>query len=134
MRRSKLPKLQSFLVGALLLFQFSSPCRALVEPEVEAWQELVAAVEQSIPMFGSSLPSDAVQGVGNFASSMAYAPLSELMEELELRRDLKFKYFTPWHVKDKTAVSRCGIDDICIEMSILAKPMVDVRDDHLVTQ
>ena len=104
MRRSKLPKLQSFLVGALLLFQFSSPCRALVEPEVEAWQELVAAVEQSIPMFGSSLPSDAVQGVGNFASSMAYAPLSELMEELELRRDLKFKYFTPWHVKDKTAL------------------------------
>ena len=101
---SKFPKLRSLFLSTLLVLQFSSPSRALVEPEVEAWQELVAAVEESIPLLGSSIPSDAVQGVGNFASSMAFAPLSDLMQELELRRGLKFKYFTPWHVKDKTAL------------------------------
>lgn len=76
--------------------------QALVEPEVEAWQELVEDLEQG---FGPIPVAEAASEFGNFGSSLAAAPFSDLMEELELRRGLKFKYFTPWHVKDKTGFS-----------------------------
>ena len=77
------------------------PVSALVEPEVEAWQEYVRQIEEAFPFGGAEILPDAGQAVGQLASDAVAAPLAELMSELEMRRDLEFKYFTPWHVKDK---------------------------------
>ena len=78
------------------------PVSALVEPEVEAWQEYVRQIEEAFPFQGAEILPDAGQAVGQLASDAVAAPLAGLMTELEMRRDLEFKYFTPWHVKDKS--------------------------------
>jgi len=73
----------------------------LVEPEVKAWQQLVVRIQDQFAVEGADILAEAAESVGELGSELAAAPFSELMAELEERRGLKFKYFTPWHVKDK---------------------------------
>lgn len=98
-----MPRLIAPLLLAVLL---SSPALALVEPEVAEWQQVVEQAKWSLPGVGGDLMSDAAGQVGHMGSEMAAAPLRDLMSELETRRGLKFRYFTPWHVKSKTAFRR----------------------------
>jgi hypothetical protein len=86
----------------LLSLWLSVSALALVEPEVEAWQEYTEQIREAFSFTGGEILTDAADAVGSTASASVAAPLSELMSELELRRDLEFKYFTPWHVKTKT--------------------------------
>lgn len=88
-------------LALFLIFWLSGSSSALVEPEMEAWQEYSRQVKAAFPFVGAEIFGQAVDGVGEMASEAVAAPLSELMSELEQRRDLKFKYFTPWHVKNK---------------------------------
>lgn len=90
----------SALIALLIWLLAASPVLALVEPEVESWQQLVKEVE-SLPGPLGSLLGEALNETGGLAGEMASAPLASLMSELELRRGLKFKYFTPWHVKNR---------------------------------
>lgn len=84
----------------------ANPVQALVEPEVEAWQELVAALEEAFPLPGAEILPEATAELGHLVSALTAAPLSDLMADLEQRRGLSFKYFTPWHVKDKEQLRR----------------------------
>lgn len=79
------------------------PASALVEPEVEGWDQLTRQLEQSLPGPAGQFLGSAASGLGALGGELAAAPLRELMTELETRRGLKFKYFTPWHSKDKQA-------------------------------
>ncbi|MFA5507935.1 MAG: hypothetical protein WC314_25920 [Vulcanimicrobiota bacterium] len=85
-----------------ILLLLGQPAAALVEPEIEAWQEYVRQVEDALPFWGSEIVVDAALGVGETASRAVAAPLASEMAQLEQRRNLKFKYFTPWHVKTKS--------------------------------
>ena len=69
---------------------------------MEAWQEFRRIVRQDFSFVGGEIFGQAADGIGAVASASVAAPLSEFMSELELRRDLEFKYFTPWHVKTKS--------------------------------
>jgi hypothetical protein len=86
----------------ILCLCFSGSALALVEPEVEAWHDFVQEIEDTFPFPGGEIFVDAANGVGTLASESVAAPLSGYMSELEMRRDLEFKYFTPWHVKNKS--------------------------------
>lgn len=79
----------------------TTPVLALVEPEVKAWQEMVQDAEQACQVPGSEILVEALEELGGLAAALVDAPLHDLMVELEQRRDLEFKYFTPWHVKDR---------------------------------
>jgi hypothetical protein len=79
----------------------SRPALALVEPEVEAWQQFLGEIQREFDVVGGEILTDAASEVGRLGSDLASAPFSELMSELEERRGLEFKYFTPWHVKDR---------------------------------
>ncbi len=74
---------------------------ALVDPEVRDWHEMVVAAQDVSRVPGSELFPEALAALGELGSALAKAPLAETMSELEERRDLKFLYFTPWHVKNK---------------------------------
>lgn len=89
------------LLSLGLLLILLSPAQALVEPEVEGWQDLVAAARDVCQLPGTELLAEALDEVGGLSSEAMSAPLAGLMSELEERRGLKFKYFTPWHVKDR---------------------------------
>lgn len=102
----KLAAIPVLLVALVTIPLLSAPSLALVEPESEAWQKYVGDLRSQFSFPGGELFVDAAQEVGNFAGSFAAAPLADLMEELEKRRGLNFKYFTPWHVKDKAGLRR----------------------------
>jgi len=89
------------LFPILVLLATLSPLQALVEPEVEAWSQFVEVVNEELGVPGGEMLPYSVGQVGELASALASAPLSHFMEELEQRRGLKFRYFTPWHVKDR---------------------------------
>ncbi len=78
-----------------------SPASALVEPEIEEWQTLLKAVSEVCQVPGSEIFPESIEELGRMGAALVDAPLHELMIELEERRDLKFRYFTPWHVKDR---------------------------------
>lgn len=86
---------------AVLSACLSLPGWTLVDPEIEVWQELCASVKSELGFLGETTLGEALPAVGDLSASFARAPLADLMVELEGRRDLKFKYFTPWHVKSK---------------------------------
>lgn len=98
--------LSHVILSLSLMGLLVSPALSLVEPEVEEWQKLLGFTEEILPPFGGELVTEALQEFGQMGSAMMSAPLSELMVELEQRRGLKFKYFTPWHVKDKRELRR----------------------------
>lgn len=79
----------------------AQPRPGLVQPEVKGWQTTVAAVREVCEVPGSELFPEALEQLGGLGGALMDAPLHDLMIELEQRRDLKFKYFTPWHVKDR---------------------------------
>lgn len=88
--------------AALAALWFSlAPAHALVEPKVEGWEMAVEAARQVCHMPGSELFPEAMDELGALGSALADAPLHKLMVELEQRRNLEFRYFTPWHVKDR---------------------------------
>ncbi len=78
-----------------------APSHALVEPKVEGWEAAVEAARQLCTAPGSDLIPEALEEFGALSSALVDAPLHDLMVELEERRNLKFLYFTPWHVKDR---------------------------------
>lgn len=88
------------LIAALLLC-LALPGWSLVDPEVEAWAEMVQDVQQALELPGTSMLGEGLEEIGVLGTALARAPLSKYMVELEQRRGLKFKYFTPWHIKDK---------------------------------
>ena len=97
------PKLiQRLVLTCCVTFWLSLPSWGLVDPELDVWQELCTEVKGDLGILGDTLLGEALSEVGELAASLNKAPLAELMAELEVRRDLKFKYFTPWHVKSKT--------------------------------
>ena len=90
------------LLGVWFFWFCLMPAQALVEPEVEGWQDLVQAAREVCEVPGSELFPEALDQLGGLGGALVDAPLHDLMIELEQRRNLKFKYFTPWHVKDRT--------------------------------
>lgn len=89
------------LLSTALVFALFSPAQALVEPEIEAWSDVVSAAREVCQGPGVGALPEALDELGGLASDLMSAPLDDLMVELEERRGLKFKYFTPWHVKDR---------------------------------
>lgn len=102
MRRIKL----SLLCCALMLSVGVLPSSALVEPEVEGWSEVVQGLKTALPGPAGELLGESGSEFGVLGQELAAAPLRDLMTELEIRRGLKFKYFTPWHSKNKTTFRR----------------------------
>lgn len=96
----------------------SHPTVALVEPEVKAWQEYVTKVGEAFPFEGAEIFAQAAAEFGNLGSQLAAAPFSELMSELELRRGLKFQYFTPWHVKTRETLGLFMKQELSKEYSV----------------
>ena len=92
--------LHRFLVAALVGALFS-PAQGLVEPEVEGWQDMVEETRRVCGGPALGLFPEALQELGGLSADLMSAPLSGLMVELEERRGLQFRYFTPWHVKDR---------------------------------
>lgn len=88
-------------IAIISLSLLSSRALALVDPEVDAWQEMVQDAQTACIAPGSELFPEALGELGGLASDLMKAPLERYMFELEDRRNLKFKYFTPWHVKDR---------------------------------
>lgn len=78
---------------------------ALVEPEVEEWQQMVQDAREVCRAPGTAMFAEALEELGGLGAALVDAPLHELMVELEQRRNLKFRYFTPWHVKDRTQLA-----------------------------
>lgn len=89
------------IVGLGLSWLLALPSPALVEPEVEAWQTMVAAATEVCELPGSDILAEALGELGALGSAAMSAPMAPLMEELEQRRGLAFRYFTPWHVKSR---------------------------------
>lgn len=98
--------MRRLIAPLLVTVLLSTPALGLVEPEVAEWQQVVEQARWSLPGAGGDLMAEAAEQVGNMGSEVAAAPLRDLMSELEERRGLKFRYFTPWHVKSKTAFRR----------------------------
>ena len=96
-----MPVARSVVFFILFLLAVQPAC-ALVEPEVEAWQEYVNEIEHAFDFSGGEILPDLGRTVGRITSEAMAAPLADLMSELEQRRGLEFRYFTPWHVKDKS--------------------------------
>lgn len=89
------------LLSMGLTLALLSSAHALVEPEVDGWQDMVKAARQACQIPGTGLLPEALDELGGLASEAMSAPLEGLMAELEQRRGLEFQYFTPWHVKDR---------------------------------
>lgn len=94
------------LCGALFLALGTLPSNALVEPGIEGWEEVVQEIETSLPGPAGAMLAETADEFGKLGCELAAAPLRELMIELESRRGLQFKYFTPWHSKNKTRFRR----------------------------
>lgn len=93
--------IRRWLATGLLCALLGGSAQALVEPEIEGWQELVSAVREVCQVPGTELFPEALEELGGLGAALVDAPLHSLMIELEQRRGLKFKYFTPWHIKDR---------------------------------
>lgn len=89
------------VVLALLLLGWGTGVQALVDPQVDPWHDMVQAARQVCVVPGSELLPEALDELGGLASSLMKAPLEAPMQELEKRRGLTFRYFTPWHVKNR---------------------------------
>lgn len=89
------------LLAGLACCALMAPAKALVEPEVEAWANMVGDAREVCRLPGSEILAEGLDELGGLGSALMSAPLDDLMVELEERRNLEFKYFTPWHVKDR---------------------------------
>ncbi len=104
------------LLCAALALTLSTTSQALVEPEIEAWSEVVAAAREVCQGPGADLLPEGLEELGGLASDLMSAPLDDLMVELEERRGLKFQYFTPWHVKDRKELNAYLAEQLDKEM------------------
>lgn len=89
------------LLASLITSATAQPKPGLVQPEVKGWQATVGAARNVCEVPGSELFPEALEELGGLGGALMDAPLHDLMVELEQRRNLQFKYFTPWHVKDR---------------------------------
>jgi hypothetical protein len=92
---------RQWLIAAGLGLLLGGSSQALVEPEIEGWQAMTGAAREVCQVPGTELFPEALEELGELGAALMDAPLHDLMVELEQRRGLKFKYFTPWHIKDR---------------------------------